>query len=102
MSSAAAADRVDAFSFQLRAGEDLLTAAAPTTPVRRDVWITQEPLSAAGAQVLRDLGVRYVVMSAQLYEATVGGDLPATDRFVDIELPDGGRLPLLVVDDLGT
>ena len=37
-------------------GCDLLTAALPTIPNRRDLWLTAEPLSAGGAQALRDLG----------------------------------------------
>ncbi len=101
VSAAAAVDRVDAFTRLLRAGEDMLTDAVPTTPTRRDLWIATEPLSAEGAQVLRDLGTRYVVMPADLYASTVGGPVPATDQFVQIALPDGGRLPLLVVDDVG-
>ena len=101
MSSAAAADVTDAFARQLREGEDLLTAAVPSNVARRDVWIATEPLSAAGAQVVRDLGYRYVVMTPTMFTATVDADLPATDRFVDINLPDGGALPLLVVDELG-
>ena len=55
-----------------RAGEDLLTAAVPTTPVRRDVWIAQEPLSAPGAQVLRDLGVRSVALMTNNPRKVVG------------------------------
>ena len=101
VSSAAAVDRVDAFARQLRAGEDLSTAAVPTTPTRRDVWIAQAPLSASGAQVLRDLGTRFIVMTPDLYLDTVAPTLPATDRFVEIELTDGGRIPLLVIDGLG-
>jgi hypothetical protein len=101
VSAAAAVDRVDAFTRLLRAGEDMLTDAVPTTPTRRDLWIATEPLSAEGARVLRDLGARYVVMPADLYADTVGGAVPATDQFVQIALPDGGRLPLLVVDDVG-
>ena len=84
----------------MRAGEDVLTEAVPTTPSRRDVWITTEPLSAGGAQHLRDLGTRFVVIGAELYADTISEDLPPTDRFVEAELPDGGTLPFLVVDPL--
>lgn len=98
VSSAVAAGRDEAFARLLTAGEDLLTTAVPTTPSRRDVWITTDALSGSGAQELRDLGVRYVVMPADVYRETVGSTLPATDLFVESELPDGGDLPLLVVD----
>ena len=72
----------------------------PTTPSRRNLWIATEPLSGSGAQDLRDLGFRYLVMPAQLYTDTVAADLPDTDLFVEVALPDGGTLPLLLVDQL--
>ncbi len=100
VSSAVAVGRGDTFARLLSAGQDMLTAAVPTTPSRRDVWITTDALSAAGAQQLRDLGVRFVVMPAALFRATVSTTLPDTDQFVEAELPDGGTLPLLLVDPL--
>jgi hypothetical protein len=101
ISSAVAADQLAAYQLELRVGEDMLTNALPMIPSRRDVWVATEPLSAGGAQALRDLGTRMVVMSDDLYVRTVAPDLPATDRFVEIELPDGGTLPLLVIDPIG-
>lgn len=100
VSSAVAIGRSEVFTRLVTAGEDVLTLAAPAIPSRRDIWITSDPLSAAGAQHLRDLGVRFVVMPSELYLDTVGRPLPATDQFVNIELPDGGVLALLIVDDL--
>jgi hypothetical protein len=100
VSSAVAVEQSDTFARFVRIGEDLLTEAVPTTPSRRDMWVAFEPLSAPGAQALRDLGVRFVVMPSEMYLDTVGARLPATDLFVEVELPDGGTLPLLVVDDL--
>lgn len=100
VSSAVAADRTDAFTRFVTAGEDVLTAAVPTTPSVRTVWITTDELSGAGAQQLRDLGVRFVIMPAALYTETIDSALPETDLFVDAALPDGGTLPLLVVDPL--
>ena len=101
VSSATRVDRVESFARQLSIGEEILTDAVPTAPTRRDVWIAQEPLSSAAAQALRDLGTRYVVMTPAQYTASVGEPPPMTDRFVEIELPQGGRLPLLVLDSLG-
>lgn len=101
VSAAAAADKLDRFALELRIGEDLLTSALPTVPSRRDVWLATAPLSANGAQALRDLGTRMVVMTPELYLDTVDRTLPATDQFVEIALPDGGALPLLVADPLG-
>jgi hypothetical protein len=97
VSSAVAAGRAASYTRLVIAGEELITDAAPTTPVRRDVWITSDPLSAGGAQHLRDLGTRFVVMPAAVYEDSIDDDLPPTDRFVAAELPDGGTLPFLVI-----
>ena len=97
VSSAVSAGRGDAYTRLVRAGEDVLTEAVPTTPSRRDVWITTDPLSSGGAQLLRDLGTRFVVIGAELYADTISDELPPTDRFVEAELPDGGTLPILVV-----
>lgn len=100
VSAAAAVGRADAFTRLVRAGEELLTEAVPTTPSRRDIWITTEELSAGGAQHLRDLGTRFVVIPADIYRETIDDDLPPTDLFVEAELPDGGTLPFLVVDPI--
>lgn len=100
VSSAVSAGRADAYTRLVRAGEDVLAEAVPTTPSRRDVWITTDPLSSDGAQLLRDLGTRFVVIGTELYADTISDDLPPTDRFVEAELPDGGTLPFLVVDPL--
>lgn len=100
VSSAVAADRADTYTRFVLAGVDVLTRSVPTVPSRRDVWVTTDPLSGDGAQLLRDLGARYVIIPAALYEASIDTDLPATDQFVDAELPDGGTMPFLVVDPL--
>ncbi len=100
VSSAVAADRADVFARQLRAGEDILTAAVPATPARRSAWIVADPLSAGGAQELRDLGFRYLIVPQQMYRDTIDRTLPATDLFIETQLPDGGTLPLIVVDSL--
>jgi hypothetical protein len=100
VSSAVAAGRADAYTRLVRAGEDVLGEAVPTTPSRRDIWVTTDALSADGAQHLRDLGTRVVVIGAELYAETISEDPPPTDRFVEAELPDGGTLPFLVVDAL--
>ncbi len=39
-------------------------------------------------------------MPAAMFRATVSTTLPDTDLFVEAELPDGGTLPLLIVDPL--
>lgn len=100
VSSAVEAGRADAYTRLLVAGSDMLTDALPTTPIRRDAWIARGPLSAAGAQHLRELGVRYVIVPESVYRRTVDAAAPEAGLFVEAALPDGGRLPLLMVDDL--
>ena len=100
VSSAVEVDRADEFARLLSAGEDMLTAAVPTTPSRRNAWVVLDPLSGAGAQELRDLGFRFLVMTQDMYRATVDTTLPETDLFTTVALPDGGTLPLIVVDSV--
>ncbi len=96
----------DEFARLLGAGEDMLTAAVPTTGSRRNAWVVLDPLSGAGAQELRDLGFRFLVMTPDMYRATVdagagsGAGTPDTSLFTTVALPDGGTLPLIVVDAL--
>ncbi len=100
VSSAVAVGRAETYTRLVNAGEELLTSAVPTTPVVRTVWMTDEPLSAQGAQQLRDLGTRIVIMPAALYRDSVAPRLPERGLFVDAELPDGATLPIMVVDPL--
>jgi hypothetical protein len=100
VSSMVAAGRSEQFARQLTNGEETLTTAVPTVPVQRAAWFATDPLSAPAAQELRDLGFRYIVMPQRTYRATVSPTVPATDQFVNIALPDGGFLPLLVVDSV--
>jgi hypothetical protein len=102
VSAAVAADEVEAYAIELSAGADELTAALPLVPSRRDVYVAAAPLSASGAQALRDLGTRIVVMTADIFADTVGPGVDAPiDQLAEIALPDGGSLPLIVVDPIG-
>ena len=110
VSSATAVGRIEAFVRQLRAGEDDMRELLGVIAVR-DVWLASEPLSAEGAQVLRDLGVRYLAMPADVYLATVANtaaeddtgsdplELPTRDRFIELDLPDGSTMSILLIDD---
>ncbi|MFT6290062.1 MAG: hypothetical protein ACJAR2_000648 [Ilumatobacter sp.] len=101
VSSATAAGQVDAFINQLSAGEDDVATAIGKTPTR-DVWLTTTELSGTGALVLRNLGVRYLAMPIDLYMRSVANDAegepPAVDQFVEIELPDGSSMPIILLD----
>ncbi len=100
VSSAVAVGRADTYTRFISAGEDLLAEAVPTTPTQREVWIATDQISTGGAQHLRDLGTRLVVIPPELYRQMIGGELPPSDRFVEAELPDGGTLAFLLVDGL--
>ncbi|BAN04587.1 hypothetical protein [Ilumatobacter coccineus] len=101
VSSATAIDRVDAFIRQLTFGEEQLQAALPSTNVRRDAWLVTSPISAEAAAELRALSVRFIVMPETLFVESISDEVPATDRFIDIDIGDGNSMPVLVVDDLG-
>lgn len=101
VSSAVEAGRSDTFTRLVNAGEDMLTAAVPGAPTLRTVWVTTDALSAPGAQHLRDLGTRFVIMQPALYRTSISRTPPPTGLFVDAALPDGGTLPILVVDPAG-
>ncbi len=100
VSSAIAVGRGDVVARELSAGERAVIDALPSARVGRTAWMVLDPLSAAGAQQLRDLGFRYLVMTDDMYAATIGGPLPERDRFVDVALPDGDTMPLTLVDPL--
>lgn len=100
-SSAVAAGETDAFTRELRDGEDVLARTFPSTAVRRSAWRWDGPLSTEGASLLRDLGVQVVVLPLDDYHR-LGNALPP--EFTDptllytVMLPDGATLAVLTVD----
>ncbi len=100
VSSAVAIGESGLFARELAAGEDVLVDTVPLADVVRSAWIVLDPLSAAGAQELRDLGFRYLVMDTERYAQLIGSPVPDTDRFVEVDLPDGDTLPVLLVDPI--
>ena len=99
VSSAVEAGLSAQYALALERGEESITAALSRPPTRV-VRIVDTALSAPGAQLLRTLGVRYLVMTPTRYDEFVGGRRPNTDRFVEVELPDGGTLPILLTDPI--
>lgn len=106
-SSAVAAGQVEAFTRELREGEDALRRALPSTATRRVAWLTSEPLSAGGASMLRDLGVQLVVVPFDLYvalesnqSAAIRSDLTDPTLLLAGELAGGGELALSVIDPI--
>jgi hypothetical protein len=106
-SSAVAAGQVEAFTRELREGEDTLRQTLPATATRRVAWLTTAPLSAGGASMLRDLGVQLVVVPFDLYlslesnqSAAIRAELTDPTLLVAGELAGGGELGLTVVDPI--
>ena len=85
----------DLFARQLTAGEDTTTALMQKTP-SRDTAVLADPLTTAGATLLRDLGTRQVVLtpSAQKsFDAPLDSAVPYLAK-----LPDGGSLSIYGTD----
>jgi hypothetical protein len=87
------------FTDQLRLGEDTLRLLLPTYKATRDIWFQQTPLFSGGAQILRNLGIRNIVMLREASQAAKGAD---TDRpptgLIELQLPDGGVIDAAFVD----
>ena len=91
-SVAADAGQSQHFTDLLVEGEDKTASVGETLPPNRSVWIAHDQLSPKGAALLRDLGVRLVVLPA---EASLYAD---TTQLVQTTLPDGFNMPLAVID----
>lgn len=100
-SSAVAAGETDAFTRELRDGEDVLARTFPDTSVRRSAWLWGSPLSSSGAALLRDLGVPLLVVPFDDY-LTLDNALPI--QFTDpsllytVVLPGGATMAVAMVD----
>jgi hypothetical protein len=95
-SAVVAVDESDAFTRMLRNGEDILSAASPLAVVSRAVWIADRPISGPAAAMLRDLGVRMLVITDDVAD-DLGG---AADVFA-VSLGSGDTLPAMTIDPLG-
>ena len=73
-SALAAAGQQSLYTQWLRSGEDQLGVAL-SSPAQRSVTLVDEPLSAAGAAMLRDLGSRLFVISPTLFDNLVGSSV---------------------------
>ena len=100
--SAASSDDREVFTNQLRLGEDVLGEALPQTTPNRTTWLQDGPLSAAGAQFIRDLGFRSITLLPSLLASGSVDDVLLVDstRLVDLDLPNGGRIEGLIADPL--
>jgi hypothetical protein len=97
-SAVVAVGELNAFTRMLRDGEDVLSAASPLAAVSRAVWLADRPISAPGAAMLRDLGIRMLLVTDDV-AAGLGVD-PAANVF-RADLGTGATLPAMTVDGRG-
>jgi hypothetical protein len=102
-SSAVAIGATDAFTRELREGEDALAAALPGITTRRSAWLVTSPISGAAAAELRNLGFRLLVFDEDTYESLDGnlGAFKDPTLAVETDLNDGFALPAMVVPASG-
>ena len=97
-SAIVAIDESAIFTRLFREGEDLLSAASPLAVVSRAVWLADRPISAPAAAMLRDLGIRMLLVTDDV--ATGLGVDPAANVF-RADLGAGASLPAMTVDGRG-
>lgn len=90
----------DIFIGQLRLGEDALVDALPESRSSRTAWIQTRALSATGAQFIRDLGFRGILITPAATDTGDFGGLGFADptRKVEVELSSGGFIDAMVPD----
>jgi hypothetical protein len=90
----------DIFIGQLRLGEDALADALPESRSSRTAWIQTRELSATGAQFIRDLGFRSILITPAAAEVGDFGGLAFADstRKVEVELASGGFIDAVIPD----
>jgi hypothetical protein len=90
----------DVFTTQLRLGEDVLAVGLPAMLVNRDSWLQTSTLFSDGAQLLRNLGLRTVVLTSDSQKTTANGISLFADstRLVALDLPNSDRMTAALVD----
>lgn len=98
-----AAERVGltgVFTEQLRLGEDAVAEVLPGVVTRRSVWIADQVIDGRGAQLLRDLGVRAVVLTPPTQLGTAEGGPIFADPTLQfrLDIPSGSPMAASDVD----
>lgn len=86
------------FTRALRRGEDRLSAASPSATVSRAVWLADRPVSTPAVTLLRDLGVRLLILDDSV-AVSLGVDPGA--GIVGVALDSATSLPAMTVSPLG-
>lgn len=99
-SAAAAAEQDSLYTSWLRTGEDSL-AALIQTPISRSMIFVDQPISAQGATLRRNLGARMMVMTPQIYDGldgTIKVFSDFTGALIAAQLPNETAFDAAVVD----
>ncbi len=95
-SSAAESGLSDEFTRQLRLGETALKRDLPDVRFSRTTWVSHEPLTAAGASLLRDLGITSIVMLSP--KTTTAAREESAAYVARLSLQDGTVMSVLTAD----
>lgn len=99
---AAGSGLVDVYTALLRRGEDLLAALVGRARVTRDISLVTAPINAAGALMMRDLGVQGLVMTPQARRVNAPDTDPRTfddpTQLVSAPIATDVNLPVGIVD----
>lgn len=98
-SAAVEAGEIDAFTRQLRTGENELARRLPGVATRRGVSLQRRPVSRAGAAMLRDLGTQTILVEPELHAEWRGSSPSGATSFLDqVVLPDNSTMSIVTVD----
>lgn len=100
-SSIVAPNQRDLFTRQLRLGEDTLSTASPRAVVSRAVWLTDGSISSDAVVMLRNLGIRLLVVPNDVANGLgVPTESPLASVF-RVSLGGEGTLPAMTFSPLG-
>lgn len=99
-SGAARAGMIDAFTRQLRVGEDTMAEILPRQVTRRSVHMVEGAIDPGGASLLRDLGMRSIVLLPDALAHLDATELDELDPTLLVQLGIGvdATIPASVVD----
>lgn len=99
-SGAQRAGLAETFTEQLRLGEDTLAETLPGLVARRSVWIADHVIDGSGAQLLRDLGIRAVVLTPAAQLGTADGGPIFADPTLQfrLDIPSGSPMAAADID----
>lgn len=90
----------DTFTDQLRLGEDTLLSSLPDHPVDRGVYLASRLIDSRGAQLVRDLGFRTLLLTHDSQKVTGGGISLMADatRKIEFRFGDDASVDVMLAD----